>query len=537
MAGSCTFAGLSFHQLEHEYLLFCKNEDAALSYFQKQFASYNESMTAVLYATDGYVSVNCSLNITTTSCTGITINTCELYLYCQTSKLKHDWFCLPYLKLLSSSDKLELWTEDIVEIYYSRISDTRIVEGKGLILNQSPESCLMFHLSNMVSPQYHEIIKSKYFSYFLSVSCSLTLYYDTKKAAEQNVILTQIDGHIQEWDGLYIEGKGLMMSENYHERSATDANNTLDTSEPLTQAIHLSYLMRNRIADISLHILSDPSSLAGRFRIRYFTTLGTGSVMILKVSKQKKYSAYFQSLSEWQQVASEYLGNAFPLNNSIIREHARLTDIYIDDKYLREILSLRLHIKVLNLPVNVTDGFITTIIFQTKYCVKKWLDCDSYLNDEIFYEAHLNKCSVNHTLEWQMPLTASTFRAEQSLNVSLGGYIRTAKFDFDELSPSVVASCPKCYFMIRWIDNKILAAVSDTLILDSKQYSIYPSTETSRRRYSWHEAEQFCDEHGAHLPSFSGKIDVLNLIRILERAVWTGPIRNIFIGLDIKVSS
>ena len=214
MTGSCTFAGLSFYQLDKEYLLFCKNEE-----FRKQFASYNESMTVVLHATDGYVTANCSLKITTTSCTGITINTCELFLHCQTSKLKYDWFCLPYLKILSSSDKLELWMEDIVETVYPgrTISGTRTINRKGLILKQSPGSCLIFHLSTMVAPQYHEIIKSKYFSYFISITCSFTLYYDPEIAAEQNVILTEIDGHIEEWDGLYIEGKGLIMAQSYHE--------------------------------------------------------------------------------------------------------------------------------------------------------------------------------------------------------------------------------------------------------------------------------------------------------------------------------
>ena len=428
MTGSCKFAGLSFYQLDKEYLLFCESSGTSSSYFQNQFTSYNESMTVVVYGTNGYVSVKCSLNVTTTSCTGITINTCELKLYCQTTKLKHDRFCLPYLKLLSSSDKIELWMEDIVDIIYSRmtISGARTAKEKGLILNQSPGSCLMLHFSTMVSPQKHEIIKSKYFSYFLSISCSMTLYYETKKTAEQNVILSQIDGRIEEWDGLYVEGKGLILSQKYLERSSTDANNTLDTSEPLTQAIYRSYRMRNRIADIDLHILSNPSTLSGRFRIRLLTTLGTGSEMVLKVSYQtsaelKKNNIYFQSLSEWQQIASEYLGNAFPLNNSIICQHARLTDIYIDDKYLLEILSLNLHIKVLNLPANVTDGYITTIIFETDYCVKKWMGCDSYLDEEIFYEAHLNKCSFNHTLQWQMPVTSSTFRAEQSMNISLGG--------------------------------------------------------------------------------------------------------------------
>ena len=298
--------------------------------------------------------------------------------------------------------------------------------------------------------------------------------------------------------------------------------------------------MRNRIANVDLHILSNPSTLAGRFRTYYVTTLGTGSVIVVKASYQnstqlKKTNAY--SLSEWQQIASEYLGGAFPLKNSIICQHARFTDIYIDDNYLREILSLRLHIKILNLPGNVTSGHITTIIFKTKYCVRKWLGCNSFLNEEKFYEAHLNKCSVNHTLEWHMPVTASTFRAEQSMNISLGGYIRTAKFDFDQLSPKVVASCPNCYFMIKWVDSKILTTVPSTLILDSKQYSIYPSTEISGRMYSWYEAETFCNGHGAHLPSFSGRNDVLNLIRILERAVWTGPVRVIFIGLNMKVST
>lgn len=53
--------------------------------------------------------------------------------------------------------------------------------------------------------------------------------------------------------------------------------------------------------------------------------------------------------------------------------------------------------------------------------------------------------------------------------------------------------------------------------------------------YSWVEAEEYCiRKHGGHLPSFSSQSDVDDLIDILLRATWTGPIRMIYIGLMVR---
>ena len=112
-----------------------------------------------------------------------------------------------------------------------------------------------------------------------------------------------------------------------------------------------------------------------------------------------------------------------------------------------------------------------------------------YYKDHYFYKVHLNNCKDNHTLEWAMPVKASMFRADNSFNISLGGFIRKAVFDFGSMSPLVTESCSTCYMVITWIDNNILNIVPSTLSLDSKQYNIYTSAANSQKKYNWYEAE------------------------------------------------
>ena len=53
--------------------------------------------------------------------------------------------------------------------------------------------------------------------------------------------------------------------------------------------------------------------------------------------------------------------------------------------------------------------------------------------------------------------------------------------------------------------------------------------------YTWMEAEELCiNLYGGHLPSISSQSDVQDLVNIILRAVWIGPIRMIYIGLKVS---
>ena len=55
-----------------------------------------------------------------------------------------------------------------------------------------------------------------------------------------------------------------------------------------------------------------------------------------------------------------------------------------------------------------------------------------------------------------------------------------------------------------------------------------------RMAYSWEAAEKLCSQYESLLPTFNSQSDVQDLIDIILRAAWTGPIRMVFIGLKVS---
>ena len=90
---------------------------------------------------------------------------------------------------------------------------------------------------------------------------------------------------------------------------------------------------------------------------------------------------------------------------------------------------------------------------------------------------------------------------------------------------------------VTWTDTNILEKVDISLQLNGRQYEIHTQGMKSNKMYTWTEAEAKCIDNDGHLPSISSQSDVEDLVNIILRAVWIGPIRMIYIGLKVSKSS
>ena len=91
------------------------------------------------------------------------------------------------------------------------------------------------------------------------------------------------------------------------------------------------------------------------------------------------------------------------------------------------------------------------------------------------------------------------------------------------------------YLDVTWTDTNILEKVDISLQLNGRQYQIFKQPRKSNIMYTWMQAEELCiNLYGGHLPSISSQSDVQDLVNIILRAVWIGPIRMIYIGLKVS---
>ena len=134
-----------------------------------------------------------------------------------------------------------------------------------------------------------------------------------------------------------------------------------------------------------------------------------------------------------------------------------------------------------------------------------------------------------------MDLFKSNFRQSRSLKIQLPGIYEKAEIHINSHNHST--GIDKDQLSIRWFDRQIIETINSSLLLSGKKYLIFPETiyVNKRKIYSWNEAEEFCTKYESHLPTFSSQSDVQDLIDVVVRVAWTGPIRMIFIGLRVSM--
>ena len=76
--------------------------------------------------------------------------------------------------------------------------------------------------------------------------------------------------------------------------------------------------------------------------------------------------------------------------------------------------------------------------------------------------------------------------------------------------------------------------VITSLLLNGKQYYIFPENINQGQVFSWKEAKKLCIKYESNLPILSSQSDIQDLVDVIVRAAWAGPIRMIFIGLQVS---
>ena len=198
------------------------------------------------------------------------------------------------------------------------------------------------------------------------------------------------------------------------------------------------------------------------------------------------------------------------------------------------------------------DNFVlTNIKIQTKFCISKCIvkrelmqhiydfkDCQTLVDSDIFDTKGLfakmydNHCTDQSTLDWSMDVFASNFIQSRSLKIQLPGIFEKAEIWLNYHNYSIDGK--EDQLIIRLEDERILKIINTSLILNGKSYHIFPETINQKVVYSWKEAEELCIQRGSHLPILNSKSDVQDLVNIILRAAWTGPIRMVFIGLRVS---
>ena len=161
-------------------------------------------------------------------------------------------------------------------------------------------------------------------------------------------------------------------------------------------------------------------------------------------------------------------------------------------------------------------------------------DTTEEYNKTLFARIYNNHCrSVNQmTLDWSMDLHVSNFLRSRGLDVLLPGIYE--KTEIHILDQNYSTGKNEDQFIINWLNRRVIQTVNSSLLLNGKKYLIFPETRNKKKVYSWHEAKELCIKFESHLPIFRSQSDVQDLIDIILRAAWTGPIRMIFIGLQVS---
>ena len=156
------------------------------------------------------------------------------------------------------------------------------------------------------------------------------------------------------------------------------------------------------------------------------------------------------------------------------------------------------------------------------------------------FKMYGNKCTdknKNYFLHWSQIMSLSHYNNTEIVSkVLLPGLYEQVTICISHTS--TMSSQPKfSHLDITWQDTNILQRVDTSLQLNRKQYLIFTESSKSDRLFTWMEAEEICMHHGGHLPSISSQSDVQDVIDIVLRAAWAGPIRMIYIGLKVSTKT
>ena len=141
-------------------------------------------------------------------------------------------------------------------------------------------------------------------------------------------------------------------------------------------------------------------------------------------------------------------------------------------------------------------------------------------------------CTTKSTLAWSIDLHTSDLLTSRGLEVLIPGIYEKAGVHFYYHNYAIGRN--EDQLIIKWQDKRIIQRVNSSLLLNGKQYYVFSENMNRRKVYSWKEAKDFCIKYESNLPIFRSQSDVQDLVDIILRAAWTGPMRMLFIGLQVR---
>ena len=559
--GNCLLAGLAFYEGVREDLLFCSNRSIWNSNRRdtSHTISPKDDLSLVLYSIENYTSVSASLIITLSACTGVVINPCEYEAYCSGSSLNLK-ICQQYVKSLATPYVQFKLKSQHFNIYQSLHKIDSAILNSLLSLELKTDSCVQLYASSFVKARKQNIFEKWYHQYFYKEACAIAIMPDidnSKHLMGDWALYASSEGKINKLEKLQVIGLGTVIIHQFEKYMPKMEKNTEILIEEkdfnMNYKVSLRYDIKFKIVILS-GIGRDKGTKLRQMYLEFQG--GSNSTVLISIFvfrlEMLINSGLLPNLTSWEMfniMSPDYI---LPLLNiSTIGKTKQVLDILT--KLNSGVYGYSLNIEMTGSSYRslINNSVVANLKIQTSFCIGKcsvsnkekgkiynFKNCQNLMlreisdNKGLFTKIYDNHCRHQSTLDWSMDLFTSNFLQSRSLKIQLPGiydkaevYIYYHNYSIDGTQDQLI---------IRLQDERILKIINTSLLLNGKRYFIFSETMDQRMAYSWEEAEKLCSQNESHLPIFSSQSDVQDLVDIILRAAWTGPIRMVYIGLKVS---
>ena len=553
--GNCLFAGLAIYEGVREDLLFCSNRSFWNSNTRdtSHTISPTDDMSLVLYSFEKYTSVSASLILTLSPCTGVMINPCEYEAYCSGSSLNLK-ICKQYLKSLTTSYvQFKIKSQHNI-LFQSLHKIESVIVNSSLSLKVKADSCVQLYASSFVKARKQNIFEERYHQYFYREECVLVIIPDidrSKNLMGDWALYASSVGKINRLETLQIIGTGKIIHQlqKYVLKKQKNTEILIDEKDFNTK---YKVLLQCDII-FQMYIVSRIGHDKGTKLKQMFLGFqgGSNSTVLISILVNRLdmlvENVLRSTLTSWEILKILSPDYILPLLNiGTIGKTKQVLDILtkLNSGVYGYSLNIEINGSSFHSPKN--KSLLANLKIQTSFCIGKCSaegrdiynleNCQTLMPSEIsdnkglFPKIYDNHCRHQSTLDWSMDLFTSNFLQSRSLKVQLPGIYEKAEVYIYYHNYSTKED----QLLIRLQDERILKIINTSLLLNGKRYLIFPETIIQRTVYSWEEAEELCSQYESHLPIFSSQSDVQDLVDVMLRAAWTGPIRMVYIGLRVS---
>ena len=560
---NCLFAGLAVYSGDREDILFCSNRSFWNSNTTdrttdtKHTISPSDNMSLVIYDIKNYTTVSAYLIFNLSTCNGITINPCEYMVYCGT-RYRRSKICKTYLDTLTTANTQFKFTRLIVKQFES-LHKILYEEVYLLTLKQKTDSCLQIYLSSSVPAREQNIFRDVHYHFFSERSCDITIVPKIDGLINEIgnfPLYASYEGKINRLEDFQASGIGRIISDLIDKYTQKQGKYTKIIIKGKGNNFYTKY--RVLIRDDVIFRVATLSDIAHykdiTMNMKFFFRLKGGSystILVSLIHQVKVLNELGISSTLWQMFNTMSSRYSVPLI-TINSKHKTKQFLNLLTNFNPYGYSLHLEIRGRSFHSHIKKTVMAILKIQTRFCICKspikfsmskpilnLKKCDTLMSSDIldtkglFTEIYENHCTTKSTLDWSMKFHAFDLLKSKGLEVVLPGIYEKARVHMYYHNYSIERN--EDQLKVEWQDKKILQIVNTSLLLNGKQYFILSETINQGKIYSWKEAKEICIKYESNLPILSRQSDIQDLVDIILRAAWTGPMRMIFIGLQVSI--